>query len=99
MKQPELHQFWRDTVNGDVLKILSFSFEVEMGGTLTIPGELPGTDYVRCACFPRGESFFGIQEMKVSRLDGERFIKVNWMKSIWFRLKFQRLDGSVIGMK
>jgi hypothetical protein len=87
MKDPRQHQFWRDTVTGDVLKILSFSAEPIEPAT-SDPASY--TEYVQCACFPRGESFFGIQEMKVSRLDGIRFIRVNWMKSVWYRWKFRR---------
>lgn len=74
-------QFWRDTLNTDVLKILGFSFE---------PIEQMTTEetYVRCACYPRGEYLMGTQEMKASHLETERFERLGPVKSIWYRIKF-----------
>lgn len=72
-------QFWRDTVNTDVLKILGFSFEPTPTVTET---------YVRCACYPRGEYLMGTQEMKASQLGTERFQRVGPVKSLWYRIKF-----------
>lgn len=84
-------QFWKDTVNGDVLKIL----EIDDTASLTVP--LDGINvpipYVRSACYPRGEYFMGIQEMKASHFEEERFqpIKLNWFKNFyWSRIKFRK---------
>ena len=84
----EIGQFWRDTVNTDVLKILGFSFEVETGGKTISGGQLPEAIYVRCACYPRGEYLMGTQEMKSSHLGTERFQKVGFWQSLWYRIKF-----------
>ena len=78
-------QFWRDTVNGDLLKILSFSQEPNSNAFPAIGGYV---DYVRSACIVRG-SFFGIQEMRAAHFSDERFQKVNWLKSLWYRRKFK----------
>lgn len=80
--KPEKGQFWRDTVNGDLLKILDFN-------TVTIGIELVG--YVRCACFPGGRYLMGIQEMKTSTLMNGRFKKVGKCKSLWCRWKFNNI--------
>lgn len=78
-------QFWRDTVNTDVLKILGFSFEpIEQTPATTVTEET----YVRCACYPRGEYLMGTQEMKTSHLGTERFERVGPVKSLWYRIKF-----------
>ncbi len=89
-------QFWRDTVNGDLLKILEIdSFDASDVCTLAgCEGDLPPRPipYVRSACYPRGEYFMGIQEMKASHFEEARFqpIKLGWFKNFWWtRVKFR----------
>ncbi len=75
-------QFWRDTINGDVLKILEID-----DAAVSVPL------YVRSACYPRGEYFMGIQEMKASHFEEARFqpIKLGWFKNFcWTRVKFRK---------
>ncbi len=116
---PKIGQFWRDMVNGDVLKIQEVSeyntpdvssgvsawksISMGRGGELIrepwAEGEKPiGSElepaqpitYVVCACYPRGEYYMGIQEMKASHFETERFKRVGWFKSLWYRWKFRR---------
>jgi len=79
-------QFWRDTVNGDLLKILSFSQEPNSNA---FPGVGGYVDYARCACIVRG-SFFGIQEMRTSHFSDERFRKLGILKALWYRWKLRK---------
>ena len=77
--EPELGEFWRDMVNGDVLRI------EEIDET---PSDA-GHRYARCACYPRGKYFMGIQEMKTAHFGTERFQRAGWFKSLWYKLKFR----------
>lgn len=87
--KPKVGQFWRDTVNGDLLKILAFSQEmVYVGADRLDDGRI---EYVRCACFPLGKYLMGIQEMKTSTLTNGRFKKVGLVKSLWYRWKFKNI--------
>lgn len=95
---PLVGQFWRDTVNGDVLKINSFSdytppfdrqFEAHGAGTMIQDPPAPVL-YAQCSCYPRGEYYMGIQEMKVVHFGTPRFQKVGWFKSLWYKLKLRR---------
>ena len=79
-------QFWRDTVNGDLLKIL----EIDTSDSCLLAGCERPIPYARCACYPRGEYFLGIQEMKASHFEEERFQRVGWFKSLWCKLKIRR---------
>ncbi len=84
-------QFYRDIVNGDLLKIINFTFEIDPAGTVldVFNDDMPGTEYVRCACIVNG-SYFGIQEMKTSHLDNaERFLRVPRLISVWLRWKYR----------
>jgi len=80
-------QFWRDKVNKDVLRILSFSFEVTSSGSQQLTGEirestLPGNEYARCDCFVHG-TWFGIQEMKSSHFSTDRFEPLSKLAAYW----------------
>ena len=97
MKKLKPGQYWRDTVKPMVvLKVLSTSMETihtekpaSINEAVSI-NEAKGvlTEYVRCACYIRGE-LFGTEEMKSSRLDGERFKKVGWIRSYFLRRKLK----------
>ena len=74
-------QFWRDIVNGDVLRLMEFSeYQTDAGMKL----------YAHCACYPRGEYFLGIQEMQAAHFQKERFQRIGWFKSLWYKLKLRR---------
>ena len=77
-------QFYLDTINKDLLKILGFSTEVDLEHKETFGA----VEYVRCACISNNV-FFGIQEMKTVHLHGARFIRVPWYKQIWFKWKWR----------
>lgn len=68
-------QWWKDATTGDLLRILSFS-EEENGR------------YVRTACYVN-QTYFGVQEMLAQRFESGRFLKVGWVKSLWYRYKFR----------
>ncbi len=79
-------QFWRDVVLGDVLKILEISNYVS-------DPTLPPILYARCACYPRGEGYLGIQEMKASHFKEERFqrVELGRIKQFWWsKVKFRK---------
>lgn len=82
MSELRIGQFWRDMVNGDVLKITGFNW--------TDWQETQQIGYVVCSCYPRGEYYMGIQEMKASHFDTERFKPVGWWKSLWYRVKLRK---------
>lgn len=85
-------QFWRDTVNTDVLKILEISEYVPGSEGAQLVNKLTGevVHYARCACYPRAEYLMGIQEMRASRFGDERFHRVRGIKALWYRLKFRK---------
>lgn len=75
--KPAIGQYWKDTINGDLLKVLGIVVDDENGLT-----------YVRCASFVLGKQFLGVQEMKAEHLNGERFILVRpWF---WTRRQLTR---------
>lgn len=83
--------FYRDLVNGDLLKILAFSDEAIYDDR---PEEL--VRYVKCAVWIGGVEYLGIQEMKLSNLERvERFAKVTgWRKwRVQFRYRGVTLKG------
>jgi hypothetical protein len=61
--KPAIGQYWKDTVNGDLLKVLGFSVDEENK-----------LRYVKSACFVAGEEFLGIQEMQEKHFEGKRFV-------------------------
>jgi hypothetical protein len=99
-EKPKLRvgQFWRDMVNGDVLRIIEFSeytpafdrqFEANQRSVIIEDPPRPIL-YAHCACYPRGEYYMGIQEMKASHfVASERFKPVGRFKSLWYKLKFK----------
>lgn len=82
-------QFWYDTVNHDLLKILGFTTDWQ--GAIA-----PMVNYVRCACISNG-NFFGVQEMKVStftesRVEGSlmlRFERLSFFEELWYSWKYR----------
>jgi hypothetical protein len=74
-------QFYKDTINGDVLKILELRQEFLRRTVLSETGakeeeDSTPTEFVKCECYVKGK-LFGVQEMKSERLDDPRFVKVD----------------------
>ncbi len=90
MKKLKTGQFWRDTVNGDLLRILSFSQEPNANLAPGIEGVGGYVEYAKCACMVDGV-YFGIQEMKTSHFETGRFQKPNSFMQFWYWRKFRTL--------
>lgn len=82
----KIGDFWRDLVNGDLLKILNFN---DTALDPTQPEVM--TRYVVCACWVNGAAYLGPQEMKLANFErADRFAKVTGWRERWFRIKHFR---------
>lgn len=100
MTSMKVGEFYLDTVNHDLLKILGFTKEhypenmkaEEAGLPVVVP-------YVRCACIVN-DVFFGIQEMRVSTMALPRFARVEgFWRNLRLRFKYRnsRLTNTMVG--
>ena len=89
-------QFYQDTVNHDLLKILGFTEEHYPENVGGLAGAPIVVLYVRCACISNG-NFFGVQEMKLSTLTQTRieetgafrFERLTWLQELWNSWKWR----------
>lgn len=94
MNDFKVGQFYRDTVNGDLLKLLGFSDEVidTRGPAPFLDPEFEETvQYVRCQVITRDGVYFGIQEMKSAHLNRDRFSKVAGARGLWLKWKHRKI--------
>lgn len=49
--------------------------------------------YAKCACYPRGEYYMGIQEMRGSHFETPRFERIGWWNAWRLRRKLSRLSS------
>lgn len=84
-------QFWYDTINKDVLKILGISQDNVLQPEYPFKGQslYESREFVKCDCYVHG-SRFGILEMRSDRLDGDRFQKLP-MVAAYLLLFWQRI--------
>ncbi len=83
-------QFWRDTVNTDLLKILEVKEEtLETGDPFVSPRETKTAIFVRAACIVGGK-YLGLQEMQASHFETDRFRLIRGSRLLWYRWKANR---------
>jgi hypothetical protein len=83
---PAPGQFWRDTVNTDILYVSAIEEPDPEPGKIPIPN-------VRCLSFTGGIAYLGVIDLSLLMFSSGRFEKVPEWKALWYRWKFRKVGA------